>query len=250
MSTFQAEPFNLGQGNNVYAQLIATNQFGDSLQSDVGNAAAIALVPNAPQNLQNDPAVTSYLVIGLTWDAPNDDGGDPVIDYEVYFAREGSFTFELLESGVLTQTFTTTQPLVTGVTYQFFVKARNSVGVGAMSNTVSILLAQIPEAPYNVQTVLIDDQVQITWAASQEGGSAITGYQIFIRASDNTNFYEELTYCDGSDSTIIEDSMCNIPKTVLTQSPYNLAWGTSLYARVIAINAVGQSTVSDQGNDA
>lgn len=55
---------------------------------------------------------------------------------------------------------------MTGVTYQFFVKARNTVGVGAMSNTVSIILAQNPDAPIRVVTNLNDDMIEITWAAA------------------------------------------------------------------------------------
>jgi hypothetical protein len=48
------------------------------------------------------------------------------------------------------------KPLVTGTIYKFFVKARNTVGSGAMSNTIEILMAQIPDAPLNVQTALDD----------------------------------------------------------------------------------------------
>jgi hypothetical protein len=158
--------------------------FGDSLESEIGNGGQIALVPTAPNNLQNDPTVTSYSAIGLTWDPCDNDGGDLVIDYQIYFTREGSFTFEMLDQGITATSYETTQPLVTGVTYEFFVKARNTVGVGAMSNTVSVLLAQIPEAPLNVVTVLNENMIEITWAASSEGGSAIIGYQVLIRASD------------------------------------------------------------------
>lgn len=70
--------------------------FGDSLESEIGNGGLIATVPTAPINLQNDPTVTDYSSVGLTLQPSENDGGDLVIDYEIYFAREGSFTFELL----------------------------------------------------------------------------------------------------------------------------------------------------------
>lgn len=110
----QATPFNLLQGNSVYAKLVATNQFGTSLESSVGNGALICLVPSAPQNLVNVAAVTSYSVIGLQWEACLNNGGDLVIDYDVYFTTSDSFTFELLDSAVTGLTYTTTKPLITG----------------------------------------------------------------------------------------------------------------------------------------
>lgn len=137
----KAAPFNLIQGNSVYAKLYVTNQFGDSLMSEVGNGGLICNVPTAPLNLANDATVTSYSEIGLVWEPCENDGGDLVIDYELYFTTQDSYTFELIQSGLITTTYTTVKPLVTGTTYKFFVKARNTVGVGAMSNTVSILMA-------------------------------------------------------------------------------------------------------------
>lgn len=117
LSVLKADPFNLVQGDSVYAKLYSTNMFGDSLESDIGNGGLIALVPTAPLDLANQAAVTSYSAIGLTWNPCDNDGGDLVIDYQIYFAREGSFTFEMLDEGITTTSYETTQPLVTGVTY-------------------------------------------------------------------------------------------------------------------------------------
>jgi hypothetical protein len=43
---------------------------------------------------------------------------------------------------------------------------------------------------------------------------------------------------------------CTIPVTVFRTSPYDLPWGSSIYAKVIAINAYGYSTESLEGNGA
>ena len=40
-------------------------------------------VPGAPIYLTRDEALTGTTVIAFSWDAPNDDGGEEVIDYEV-----------------------------------------------------------------------------------------------------------------------------------------------------------------------
>lgn len=80
-------------------------------------------------------------MIGLSWTAPANEGGDPVVDYAIYFTEQDSFTFTLLADAVTDLSYTTVQPLVTGTTYKFFVKASNTVGQGPMSNTIEVLLA-------------------------------------------------------------------------------------------------------------
>jgi hypothetical protein len=190
----------------------------------------IALVPSAPLSLANDPSVTTYAVIGLIWDVCSNDGGDSVIDYTIYYTIEGSVTFEVLEEGYLGTTYTTVTPLVTGTTYQFMVQARNTVGLGAYSSTVNVLLAQVPDQPTNVMTELEGDSFVVSWTAPSDGGSAITAYQILLQTSGVTIYSEDLTNCDGSTSTIVDEGYCTIPKTVFTASPYNLAWGASISA--------------------
>jgi hypothetical protein len=43
---------------------------------------------------------------------------------------------------------------------------------------------------------------------------------------------------------------CTIPVTIFRTSPYDLAWGSSIYAKVIATNLYGDSTESSEGNGA
>jgi hypothetical protein len=43
---------------------------------------------------------------------------------------------------------------------------------------------------------------------------------------------------------------CTIPVTIFRTSPYDLAWGSSIYAKVIATNLYGDSTESTEGNGA
>jgi len=43
---------------------------------------------------------------------------------------------------------------------------------------------------------------------------------------------------------------CTIPVSVFTASPYSLAWGSSIYVKVIATNLYGDSTESSEGNGA
>jgi len=41
---------------------------------------------------------------------------------------------------------------------------------------------------------------------------------------------------------------CSIPLSVVTASPYNLLWGTDVWATVQARNVIGSSATSNEGN--
>lgn len=56
--------------------------------------------------------------------------------------------------------------------------------------------------------------------------------------------------CDGSDSTILANKLCVVPITTLRSAPYDLPWGSSIYAKVKATNIVGTTEYSEAGNGA
>lgn len=112
---------------------------------------------------------------------------------------------------------------------------------------VSILAAQVPAQPSAPTTTWSPDNVVITWTAPDNGGSAITGYTVKIRQSDDTTFTVDSANCDMSSST---QTTCTVPVTALRASPYSLEWGTNVHATVIAINAYGNSVESAAGNGA
>lgn len=43
---------------------------------------------------------------------------------------------------------------------------------------------------------------------------------------------------------------CSVPLTTLTAAPYNLVVGNSIYAKIIALNAIGSSPFSTVSNGA
>ena len=87
----------------------------------------------------------------------------------------------------------------------------------------------------------------MTWAAPDDGGSPITGYYISIRQSDQVTFTIDQANCDMSVSTLTQ---CIIPVMTLREPPYNLEWGTHVFAKVIARNLYGDSVASFAGNGA
>jgi hypothetical protein len=97
-------------------------------------------------------------------------------------------------------------------------------------------------------TAFVDETVEITWTAPFNGGQAITAYQILIQQSDMTTFTESVLYCDGTKLTVVNTRICTIPLNVLIAQPFNLPWGASVWAKVKAVNIIGESTFSEPGN--
>ena len=68
-----------------------------------------------------------------------------------------------------------------------------------------------------------------------------------IVQNDGSTYSSEPSNCDVTTST---DLTCTIPVAVLRSAPFSLDWGTSVLAKVIAINDYGDSQESVAGNGA
>jgi hypothetical protein len=80
--------------------------------------------------------------------------------------------------------------------------------------------------------------------APYNGGSPITRYTVYLR------FTEDSIDCDGSDADIMSQKRCEIPFTTFTEAPFNIVWGSSIYAKVKATSIMGDSLSSTAGNGA
>jgi hypothetical protein len=87
--------------------------------------------------------------------------------------------------------------------------------------------------------------VKFSWAAPNDRSSALTAYEIQILKSDGENYAEEVTYCDGSRTAVVDSLNCHVPMTTLRADPYFLSYGGLLVAKVRAKNSVGWGPYSD-----
>jgi hypothetical protein len=84
-----------------------------------------------------------------------------------------------------------------------------------------------------------------------EYGTHITGYSIMIQSGvDSSQFFEDLINCDGSSVTVQSSTSCYVPISVLLGSPYMLSLGSSVTAKIAAVNVIGTSEYSPIGNGA
>jgi hypothetical protein len=131
--------------------------------------------------------------------------------------------------------------LTAGVTYQFKIESRNSYGYSPYSNSITLLCAYVPDPPASVSTQNSADKVIITWSSPVTNGSPITAFKIFIRQTDQTTYIQELIECDVISSIVISSRTCSVSLTTLKAAPYSLVKGDSVYAKIISVNAYGDS---------
>ena len=177
--------------------------------------------PGAPAGLE---AVAGVGSTSLTWTAPADDGGSEITGYEIWFGvgSESSSWTLFGDTNALTATVT---GLNNGTEYHFGVKAVNFVGTSAFSSA-SATTHSVPGAP-SLTAVAGDAKVVLTWTEPANGGSAITGYEIWYKSA-------------GTDWTLFGDV------SILTATVTGLTNGTEYEFRIAAENAVGVGAVSNE----
>jgi hypothetical protein len=248
VSILSNEPFNLPWGANVHATVFATNLYGDSIESEVGNGALMITYPDAPINLAEDLTQRTASTIGLQWDEGLENGGSTITNYILSQKAEGESSFTVISSDI-TLTSVTVEGLTFGLTYIFKVQSQNDFDLSDYSSELTLLCATMPLVPSAPSTTTLNANVIVDWTASSDQGTPITAYKVYLRQSDLV-YTLELTSCNGGDNTIISATLCTIPLSTLRASPFNLVQGNSVFAKVIATNLYGDSLLSSAGNGA
>ena len=206
--------------------LVASNAIGDSTASNASNtvtpkAPTAPVAPSAPSAVAGDAQAT------VTWTAPSDNGGSAITGYAVTTVEDPTKTCTPSPATALTCTVT---GLTNGTPYTFTLVASNVVGSSVASdpsNAATPATVTEPGKPAAPTAVAGDASATVTWvAATDDGGSAITGYTI----------------------TAVEDatkSCTPTPATALTCTVTGLTNGTDYTFTLVATNAIGDSVDSD-----
>jgi subtilisin family serine protease len=202
----------------------AINSIGAGSPANVTVTGTI-LAPQPPTNLVFTP-IASTTNGTLTWVAPTNNGGSPVIGYTVKRSTDGGTTFVSIMGMTAATSYNTPLP-PKGVTYTYTVVAVNTGGTSA--NATSVSYAQqstTPSAPAAPGASFVaDGSLLVVWRAPQDiGGSPITSYKL-----------QRLV---GGQFTTIREGLF-LQTNLTRETP-----GTPYTLRVIAINAVGESQPS------
>ena len=183
-NTLAATVGGLTAGVEYAFTLRAANSVGLGAAATAAASLAVvppATVPGAPQSLS---AVAGDGLIGLTWDAPNSDGGASITVYIVYANSAAALTASGDASAA------TLTGLTNGTEYTLWVNARNSVGESSQSNaTLATPQAAVsaPDAPAGFTAVAVEGGASLQWSApASDGGASVTGY-ILTYGSETIN---------------------------------------------------------------
>lgn len=202
-----------------------------------------------PANLAIDQPNTDTTKITLVMTAVTgtNTGGSTIVSYSLEWdsgTSGATFTSLIGESSNNIQLTYSKTSLSAGQSYRFRYRAKNIFGWSPYSEVITALAATVPEAPAMATTVNTGTSVRIDWVIPYNGGSTITAYNVQIQKK-NGDWIEELTYCAArSDSTVIANRYCVIPIATLSASPYLLVQGDIVKVRVLAQNAIGDSSYS------
>jgi subtilisin family serine protease/fibronectin type 3 domain-containing protein len=219
----------LTNGTTYFFKVSAVNGVGEGSLSNEATATPVAplTAPGAPTSLA---ASGGNGQVALSWTAPASNGGSAITGYKIYrgIVAGGEAYTGITVAG----TNYTNTGLTNGTTYFFKVSAVNAVGEGSLSNEASATAATIPSPPLSLAaTPHRTKGVVLTWAApTSTGGLAITGYRIYRSTAAGTEvFYVAvgavLTYRDAATSK-----------------------GVRYYYTVTAVNAIGESPVSNEAS--
>ena len=203
-------------GTTYYYRVKACNDAGLSPYSNVvsGKVKSVTPKPSAPVVKIGNSAASGKPM--LTWNAVSG-----ATSYKVYRATSQNGTYSLL--GTVTTTSYINTGAKDGVTYYYKVKAVNSAGESAYSNTVSGQSKSVtpkPSAPVvKIGHSATSGKPQLTWKAV----SGAASYRVY-RATTKNGAY----------------SVINTTKA-LTYTNVGAALGTTYYYKVEALNAAGKS---------
>jgi titin len=160
----------LTNGTSYTFVVMAMNAAGTGPASAPSNAVVPCTIPAAPTGVVASLAGSGEA--SVTWAAPVDDGGAPILRYTVTASPGGA------TATTSTGTTVTVTGLTNGTSYSFTVVAANSAGTGpasAPSNAFTPITA--PAAPTNVSGQPGDQHVTVSWLAPASL-SPILGYVV------------------------------------------------------------------------
>lgn len=214
----------VSNGRSYSYYITAINRYGESSRSNMVSATPFGR-PSTPRNLR---ATAGDGLVNLSWDPPTDDGGYPIVNYKVYRGTtSGGETFHVMVGNI---THHIDAGLSNGQTYYYRISAVNSNGIeGELSTEVNATPGRVPSAPLNLEAILSDNRVYLTWSTPiDNGGLPITGYNIY---RGNASGEEELIASVG---------------TINYYNDSTVEKGKTYYYQVSAINSRGESERSNE----
>jgi alpha-tubulin suppressor-like RCC1 family protein/predicted RNA-binding protein with TRAM domain len=126
----------LVRGSTYFVRIAAVNALGQGPYLELQQGLIPAVAPSAPTNVQVQGTFSSsqYSSVSRTisWTMP-DDGGRPILDYEIQFSSDGE-TWSTFADGVSSGTTATVTGLTRDLFYGFRIRTKTDEGFSSYSN--------------------------------------------------------------------------------------------------------------------
>ena len=212
-------------------QVAAINRVGPGQWSFEARTSTYAQPPGAPVGLTAREVGTSR--IDLSWSAPRNTGGAPILGYRIEASDDGGSTWRIIRRNTSsTGTTFSDVNLQPATTRHYRVAAINTAGTGPFSNTARATTeATVPGTPRSLDAEADGtSRIELSWRApTSDGGSRITGYRIEVSEDGGTRW-------DGL--------VNNSHNTRTTYVHTGLEPATTRHYRVSAINREGVGRAS------
>ena len=140
--------------------------------------------------------------VDLSWMAPIDDGGSPIVDYVV--ERLVDAGWELVLDGTSAVPTASVEGLANGALESFRVAAVTIVGRGPVSTAISVTPGR-PTPPTDLRADRGDGSVNLTWAPPfHDGGSAVISHRIEYSVDDGATWDDVGGEVGAATSVVIE----------------------------------------------
>ncbi len=221
INSFTDEP--LTNGVTYYYVVSAVNSYGEGdFSAEV--SAFPSFYSSPPTNFTATPGDGS---VSLVWSPPEDTGGFPVTEYQVY--RSMDFDTGQTLIGTTTSLSFNDTGVTNGVTYYYWVFAVTDVYGAGLPTWVSVVPGVPPSEPTAVSSSTSDDTVTLSWSVPTDlGNPAVHEYRIYRSSSSGAGY-------------VLLGNTTNLSYTDTT-----VDFDVTYYYVITAVNAVGESTFSEE----
>jgi subtilisin family serine protease len=206
---------NLVNGVTHTFRVAASNSVGTGATSTA--VSAVPLIPGvstAPRGLSGS---AGRQVASLYWSPPLSSGGAPVTDYVIEYVTPAVTEWTVMPDPVSTAVSASLTNLPGNVAHTFRVSARNSVGLSAPSNTVTLTPTAVtaPSAPRFPSASARMLGAYVAWSSpSDSGGSPVTAYVVDWSVDAGDTWSAPVRVPSGYRSTTLTELAGNVSHAV------------------------------------